>query len=80
MKITIDYDTVTKKLVVKKDGETMERVSSINFYNWNCCEEESESYMEIRQYDDKHKENGTFTTITTTAEDSRQSIAEIVGI
>lgn len=80
MKITIEYDTMTKKLVVKQDGTVMERVSSVNFYNWNCCEEESEAYMEIRQSSDEHKENGIFTTITTTAEDSRKSIAEVVGL
>jgi len=80
VKITIEYDTMTKKLVVKQDGTVMERVSSVNFYNWNCCEEDSEAYMEIRQSSDEHKENGVFTTITTTAEDSRKSIAEVVGL
>lgn len=79
MKVTVNYDTVTKKLEVVKDGEKMERVSNVSFYCWNCGEEEAEAMMEIRQYEDNYKENGTFTSIVTTAE-QRESIAKIMGL
>jgi hypothetical protein len=32
MKVMIDYDTVTKKLVVTEDGNVMPAVDSIHFY------------------------------------------------
>lgn len=61
MKINIEYDTVSKSLVLTKDGKAVKQFSSITFYNYG----DENNYMELREfkYDDENKMSETHTTV-----------------
>jgi len=49
MKVTIDYDTITKELVVKKDGMVVDNVSALDFYR-SYDYDDSENYVRTNKF------------------------------
>ncbi len=60
MKITVEYDTITKMGSVKQDGTDVDNLSRISFYECYCEEGEPKTYsMELTQ-SERNKKEGTF--------------------
>ena len=69
MKITVEFDTETKKMSVSENGILMSNIDSVTFYKNYCSEgynQDSYYYMDIRQCETDGK-NGTRKVISTMA-------------
>lgn len=53
MKIMVEYDTKTKQLSVTKNGEVVENLESVRFYNYGPDYDSGEvkNYMEMRTFE-----------------------------
>jgi hypothetical protein len=54
MKVTVEFDTETKDLVVKEGSSVMENVDGVSFYKCYCCETDKDEFsMSITQCEEK---------------------------
>jgi hypothetical protein len=74
MKVTVEYDTVTKKLTVFQDGMSMANVDCVSFYKdcYSCYDNNSDKWtMNISQTE--YNQDGTRKVTSTMA-----SIAQVL--